>query len=109
MQESHTHTHTHSVANCITLCSKRFNKKRNAVHFLLICKENLCISHNSGNLWICMTCFIFRGLIRCIKYVKKQQMYFGFTNVLLLHSDHQHVLTTCVAILGWRAKEYKYN
>ena len=36
-------------------------------------------------------------------------MHFGFMNALLLHNGHQHVLTTHVAIVGWLAKEYKYN
>jgi hypothetical protein len=36
-------------------------------------------------------------------------MNFCFMTVHVLHSGHQHVLTTVLPYLGWRAKDYTYN
>jgi len=45
-----------------------------------------------------LVCPIFCVLIGWIKFVKKtQQMHFGHMNVILLCSDHRHVLATHVA------------
>jgi hypothetical protein len=41
-------------------------------------------------------CSVVRALISCIKFfTHSQQMHFGFMNVILLHSDHRDVWTTC--------------
>jgi hypothetical protein len=45
-----------------------------------------------------LTCSILRILIRCIKFIKVQQMCFIFINVLLLYCGHQHVSATRVFI-----------
>ena len=34
---------------------------------------------------------IFHAFIRHIKYLKDQEMHFGFMDVILLHSGHRHV------------------
>jgi len=43
--------------------------------------------------------YIYRALIWCIKYIKKDpQMRVGFMDVILLHSGHRNVSITHVAI-----------
>ena len=48
-----------------------------------------------------------RGI--CIKVFKKATNALGHMNVILLHTNHQHVLATHVAILSVTKQEYKYN
>ena len=45
-----------------------------------------------------LTCSILRALIRCIKCIKDQQMYFNVIDVLLLYCGHKHVSATPVFI-----------
>jgi len=40
---------------------------------------------------------------------KKATNALGHMNVILLHTNHQHVLATHVAILSVTKQEYKYN
>ena len=41
--------------------------------------------------------------------LQDQQMHFGFTDLILLHCDHQHVSATHVAVLMVPRTKYKYN
>jgi len=45
----------------------------------------------------------------CIEVFKKATNALGHMNIVLLHSNHQHVLATHVAILSVMKQEYKYN
>jgi len=52
-----------------------------------------------GLIFVILTCSIFCALIRCIKFIlKNQQIYFSCMTVILLYIDHRHVLATHVPI-----------